>query len=309
MSFVLTYNSLIEKTINYLEKNDENVAGDIDAWIKFAHERIARDSNTQLFEVYVGGTFTPGVSVYPKPARWQNTITWNFGSGGTTLQLGNNPLNTNVGDGEIFVTVPSASNLTVGQTVIISGASNPGGELGGVTDDQINITSSIYSTIIDPLGQAFSYLTEGTATSYEIGGGSNVTVTFPTYNDYTPILLRPYEYARSFWPNQKLTAPPQFYADFAYYNWLISPTPDQAYPYLLSYLETPQVIDASYQTNYLTEFMPEVLLKAVLLEAMLDLQNDLRIPIIEQEYVKAISSWNAKNDLRKVDRYTTLEAD
>ena len=55
--------------------------------------------------------------------------------------------------------------------------------------------------------------------------------------------------------------------------------------------------------------MPEVLLKAVLLEAMLDLKNDERIPVLESEYVKVLSSWNAKDELRKVDRYVTRKAD
>ncbi len=112
-----------------------------------------------------------------------------------------------------------------------------------------------------------------------MGGGASIVASFPNYNNYTPILLRSFEYARSFWPNQAATAPPMFYADYGYYNWLISPTPDQ------------------------------VLLKAVLLEAMLDLKNDERIPVVEAEYVKAISSWNAKDELRKIDRYTDRKAD
>src|SRR5882672_11714191 len=87
MSFILTYDTLVQKTINYLERNDSVVTGDIDAWIKFAHERIGRDSNTQLFEVYAGNSFTAGISVIPKPARWQNTVTFNYGTGGNTVKL------------------------------------------------------------------------------------------------------------------------------------------------------------------------------------------------------------------------------
>jgi hypothetical protein len=301
MSFILTYNTLYEKTISYLERLDTTVSGDFDAWVKFAHDRIGRDSNTQLFEVYISGTFTPGISVIPKPARWQNTITFNYGTGADNVTLGNNPLATDGHTATITVTIPSTANLINGQTVIISGAT--GG--GGLTSAQLNVTSPI--TIIN--NTTFTYTASAVSTSVASIGGAAITASFPNNNDYTPILLRSFEYARSFWPNQALTNPPQFYADYGYYNWLISPTPDQSYPFVLGYLETPQVIDVTYQSNYLTEFMPEVLLKAVLLEAMLDLKNDERIPTVESEYVKAISSWNAKDELRKVDRYVSRKAD
>lgn len=302
MSFILTYDTLRQKTINYLERMDQTVTEDFDAWVKFAHDRIGRDSNTQLFEVYVGGTLNAGISVIPKPARWQNTITFNYGSGGQTVTLGNDPLTTIQFLDLVLVTIPSTANLTNGQIVIISGAT----ETGGITADQLNIAAPIINIVNTT---KFYYKSTGIATSSSQGGGANVTAFFPNNNTYTPILLRSYEYARSFWPNQSLTSPPKFYADFGYNSWLISPTPDQNYPFQLAYLETPQVIDITYQTNYLTEFMPEVLLKAVLLEAMLDLKNDERIPVLEGEYVKAISSWNAKDELRKVDRYTTRKAD
>ena len=301
MSFILTYSTLKEKTISYLERDDQTVEGDFDAWVKFAHDRIGRDSSTQLFEVYTSGTFTAGISVIPKPARWQNTITFNYGSGSNNVTLGNNPLSTDGVTAIVTVTIPSTVGLVNGQNVIISGAN----ATGGISSSNLNLTAPL--TIVD--GTHFTYTASSLSTSVATAGGSSIIASFPSNNDYTPILLRSFEYARSFWPNQALMSPPQFYADMGYYNWLISPTPDQNYPYLLAYLETPQVIDITYQTNYLTEFMPEVLLKAVLLEAMLDLKNDERIPIVEAEYVKAIASWNAKDELRKVDRYTTRKAD
>lgn len=301
MSFILTYNTLKEKIISYLERDDQTVELDFDAWVKFAHERIGRDSNTQLFEVYASGTFTAGISVIPKPARWQNTITFNYGTGADNVSLGNNPLLTDGISSMVIVTIPSTVGLVNGQTVIISGAT----PTGGIPAANLNITTTI--AIVDVTH--FVYNANSASTSVAIGGGASVAASFPSNNSYTPILLRKYEYARSFFPDQALMAPPQFYADMGYYNWLISPTPDQNYPYVLAYLETPQVIDSTYQSNYLTEFMPEVLLKAVLLEAMLDLKNDERIPVVEAEYVKVLSSWNSKDELRKVDRYVTGKAD
>jgi hypothetical protein len=301
MSFILTYNSLLQKTISYIERDDGTVQQDFDTWVKFAHERIGRDSNTQLFEVYVSGTFTTGISVMPKPARWQNTITFNYGSGANNVTLGNNPLATGLNTSVVTVTIPSTDDLVNGQTVIISGAT----ETGSLLPEELNVSSPI--TIIDQTH--FSYNASSSLSIVDVGGGAEVIASFPKNNSYTPVLLRSFEYARSFWPDQSLVAPPMFYADYGYYNWLISPTPDQNYPFNIAYLETPQVIDITYQSNYLTEFMPEVLLKAVLLEAMLDLKNDERIPIIQDEYLKVLASWNAKNEIRKVDRYMTRKAD
>ena len=74
-------------------------------------------------------------------------------------------------------------------------------------------------------------------------------------------------------------------------------------------METPQVIDETYQTNYLTENMPEILIRAVLWEAMLTLKNDERLAIIQNEYTPLVASWNAKDTLLKTDRYTNRGAD
>lgn len=301
MSFILTYNSLYQKIISYLERMDQTVEGDFDAWVAFAHNRIARDSNTQLFEVYVSGTFIAGQAVMPKPARWQNTVTFNYGTGSSIFQLGNNPLTTTNVSSTVTVTIPSTSTLINGQNVIISDAT----DTGGIVASNLNIFSPI--TIID--GTHFTYMANATSTGIANGGGGSVTATFPINNSYTPILLRSFEFSKSYWPNQSLNNPPLFYSDYGYYNWLISPTPDQNYPFEMAYLETPQVIDNTYQSNYLTMFMPEVLLKAVLLEAMLDLKNDERIQIVKTEYLQALSAWNSKDKLRKFDRYTMKEAD
>lgn len=212
MSFVLTYNTLVTQVISDLERNDAAVTGNMDSWIKYAHERIGRDSNTQLFEVSLQGNFQVNVPVLQKPNRWQNTVSFNYGTG----------------------------------------------------------------------------------------------VAFNTYNN---LYLRTYEFCRDFWPDATQLAAPQFYADYTYQNFLVSPTPDQAYPFELIYLETPQVIDVNFQTNYVTQFMPEILIRATLLEAMLTLKNDERTPAVEDSYNKLMASWNAKDELRKTSRYTTRRAD
>lgn len=212
MSFVLTYNTLVARITSYLERVDQFITDDMDLWIKMAHERIGRDSNTLIFDVYVTQAFQANVAVMQKPNRWQNTLTFNYGTGDNN-------------------------------------------------------------------------------------------------NTRNQILPRTYEWCRAYWPDDTLTDAPKYYANYGNNNWLICPTPDQAYPFELGYSETPQVIDINFQTNYLTEFMPEVLFKAVLLEAMIGLKNYEYIPPLEADYVKVLASWNSKDKFRKTDRYTNLEAD
>lgn len=212
MAFILTYDTLLQQTIKDLEREDAIVTGSFDRWVKNAHERIARDSPTLLFQVYLVGNFTVGQNAYIKPGRWQTNISWNYGSG---------------------------TNL----------------------------------------------------------------------NTYNPIQLRSYEYCRLYSSDDSVTGPPVYYSDYGYNNWIISPTPDLAYPFELIIQETAQVIDATYQTNYMTEFMPEILEKAVMIEAMLTLKNDERKELIQNEYVALLSSFNAMDARRRMDRFVTVKAD
>jgi hypothetical protein len=133
--------------------------------------------------------------------------------------------------------------------------------------------------------------------SIRFGTGTNLNYT-------NLILLRSYEFCRQYWPDDSLWAPPKYYSNYGFNNWLITPTPDQPYPYEIAYQETPQVIDINYQTNYLTEFMPEILIKATLIEANITLKNFEISEIFKKDYVELISSWLNKDKLTKTDRYS-----
>ena len=82
-------------------------------------------------------------------------------------------------------------------------------------------------------------------------------------NQRTPIYPRSYEYCRSYWPNDALTAPPKFYADYDYNHWLVAPTPDQTYALeVIAYMQ-PVLLDSVNQTNFFTNFTPNFLLYTV----------------------------------------------
>lgn len=128
-------------------------------------------------------------------------------------------------------------------------------------------------------------------------------------NTRTPIYLQTYEYLRNYWPDPTLTAPPLFYADYGYPTFLIAPTPDQTYPFEYSYLELPEPLSSSNQTNWLTNYAPDVLLYATLLEAIPFLKNDERVPVWQDKYSTAIASLNSQDDQRVVDRQSYRGAD
>jgi len=115
----------------------------------------------------------------------------------------------------------------------------------------------------------------------------------------TPLFARSYEYCRSYWPNEATQAAPQFYADYNYNHWLIVPTPNAAATLEIAYYELPQLLDDSYQTNWLTEYAPNVLLYAALLEATPFLKNDERIGVWQSSYDRAAQALNGE-DLGKI---------
>lgn len=130
-----------------------------------------------------------------------------------------------------------------------------------------------------------------------------------SFNTRNPVYLRTYEFLRSYWPDSTVGGLPQFYSDYGYTNFLVAPTPDQAYPFEFAYLQLPDPITAVNQTNWWTNFAPQVLLNSVLLEAMLFLKNDDRVQIFKALSDEGIQQINTQDDMRIVDRTSARQAD
>ncbi len=121
----------------------------------------------------------------------------------------------------------------------------------------------------------------------------------------TPIFPRSYEYAREYWPDEDLTAQPKFYADYAYFNWLIVPTPDVAYPLEITYYELPQLLDAANQTNWSTDFAPNALLHGALLQSSRFLKDDPRVAVWQSTYDRDLAILQEQDIKRIIDRQVT----
>jgi hypothetical protein len=131
---------------------------------------------------------------------------------------------------------------------------------------------------------------------------TTVSFNYGIDNQYTQLFPRSYEYVRSYWPNRDETSAPLFYADYDYNNWIVSPTPDQAYPFEVLVYQLLPLLDDSNQTNWLTEYAPQVLLYASLLEATPFLKNDERIPVWQQMYDRSAQALNGEDLSKILDR-------
>lgn len=120
--------------------------------------------------------------------------------------------------------------------------------------------------------------------------------------DGVPIFARSYEYCRSYWPDEAETGLPQFYADYDYNHWLITPTPAADSNLEVVYYEQPRFLGEDFQTNWLTEYAPDLLLYATLLEATPFLKKDERIGTWQQMYDRAAQALNGEDLKRIMDR-------
>jgi hypothetical protein len=77
----MTYTSLFNQILAYLDRTDIDTATQIPFFIYQAQQRICREAITIGIEQYVTGNFTADLAVYPKPAGWRRNITFNVGTG------------------------------------------------------------------------------------------------------------------------------------------------------------------------------------------------------------------------------------
>lgn len=120
--------------------------------------------------------------------------------------------------------------------------------------------------------------------------------------DGSPIFARSYEYLRSYWPTESETGAPQFYADYDYQHWLITPTPATTQTLEILYYEQPAFLGDDLQTNWMTEYAPDLLLYATLLEATPFLKKDERMQTWQALYDRAAQALNGEDLKRITDR-------
>jgi hypothetical protein len=131
------------------------------------------------------------------------------------------------------------------------------------------------------------------------------TISF-TYKDpvygWQPMRLRSLEYVKNYWPIQASVNPPRFYADYNAQNFYVAPSPDQGYPFELSYYARLQPLDSTNQTNWLTLNAPQALLAACIVEAYLWAKNTSKAAEWDAIYENRKGALIQENQERLSDR-------
>lgn len=86
MPAAMTYNSLLNDMRAYLERGatlatDPTVYEQLPSLINLAERRLSREIKVLGTVTVMTGTLSAGQSVYPKPNRWRETVSMNFGTG------------------------------------------------------------------------------------------------------------------------------------------------------------------------------------------------------------------------------------
>jgi hypothetical protein len=197
----MTYQSLKDTVLQYLERKDAAVVEAIPVFISLAEFEIAQQIKT-LGQLRVAqSTMVAGESVIQKPARWRKTVSMNL-----------------------------------------------------------------------------------------LDGGEKKTV-----------LLRKYEYVKTYAPDTTATGLPLYYADYDAGHWIVGPTPDKAYEFETLFYERISPLSSTNQTNWLTQNAPNAMLFGTLLQAVIYLKNDQRA-IFQQKYDLALQSLKAEDIARVGDR-------
>ena len=83
VSFVLTYDSLVSTTLQYLERNDPATIEQIPTFITMCEFEIAQQIKTLGQLQVVESVMLEGNPVIPKPARWRKTVSFNVVTDGS----------------------------------------------------------------------------------------------------------------------------------------------------------------------------------------------------------------------------------
>ena len=142
------------------------------------------------------------------------------------------------------------------------------------------------------------------------------------FNKSKVLFPRSYEFCINYWPNANIidpNNPPLFYADrqlqqkggdgSPYDGIFISPTPDKAYQYQITYLTRVIPIIKSEQMNILTDHYSDLLFYSCFLEALIYLKDDQRMAVYQDLYKGALSSANELTNDRYTDRGVRRDKD
>jgi len=115
----------------------------------------------------------------------------------------------------------------------------------------------------------------------------------------------PYEYARQYIDNpstQNTQVTPLYYTDYGFNNWLVVPSPQEAFKFEVIYLNKVTPLAASQPTNWETQNAYDLLFAACLIYAYQYLTNSALEQQWQQTYTQRLQAYILYDKNRKTDR-------
>ncbi len=116
------------------------------------------------------------------------------------------------------------------------------------------------------------------------------------------VLLRKYEYIKTYSDDVNSAGLPLYYADYDAEHWIVGPTPDKNYEFETIFYERISPLSSSNQTNYLTQNAPNLILWGTLVQAGIFLKNEQITATFQKKYELALMSLKAEDVSRVGDR-------
>ena len=120
-----------------------------------------------------------------------------------------------------------------------------------------------------------------------------------------PMLLRSQDYLAQYQAESD-PGTPKYYAEYDFSNWAFAPLPDTSYPVEIIYYAEIQPLDQQNQQNLWTSVAPQAMLFGSLLQAQGYLKALDKLQVWKGYYTDAIAALKKEDDLRRVDRNTSV---
>lgn len=121
-----------------------------------------------------------------------------------------------------------------------------------------------------------------------------------------PILMRSQDYVAQYL-SQSDAGIPLYYAEYDYNNWNFAPQPDTTYPVEIIYYSEIQPLDTTNQQNLFTREAPQAMLFGTLLQAQGYLKALDKLPVWKQYYTDCLDALKKEDNLRRIDRNTSVQ--
>lgn len=132
-------------------------------------------------------------------------------------------------------------------------------------------------------------------TGYRLGK----SVRYATSNgELRNVIKNTVSFCEKYWPYANTsTAQPKYYSDYSVTQFLLSPTPDADYAFLVAHVVKPQGVSAGNETNTYTQWMPDALFHATMSEMSDYARNGELKQYHETSYVNVLTGVN--NEARR----------